>query len=92
MSEMHRKQIRDMRQKVYEHGLDKRFLEDQIQKARVVNSQVKSQLQKATNEYDDLYRQAQHFIQNSRDHDKITQLLGLLDPEERERLQAEQRK
>jgi hypothetical protein len=30
MSEMHRKKIKDYKQKVYEHDLDKRFLEEQL--------------------------------------------------------------
>jgi hypothetical protein len=38
MSEMHRKTIRDFKQKVYEHDLDKKFLEEQLNKARLVNT------------------------------------------------------
>lgn len=105
MSEMHRKTIsksfkcfgytsnvEDYKQKVDENDEDKRFLEDQLKKSRVVSTQVKTQLSQATTEYDELYKQAQHFIQNSKDKDKINQLLGLLDPTERERLQAEYKK
>lgn len=61
-------------------------------RARMVGTQVKQQLTNATNEYNDLYKQAQHFIHTSKDHHKINQLLGLLDPIEREKLQAEQKK
>ena len=61
-------------------------------RARIVSTQVKSQLATATSEYESLYKQAQLFIQTSKDKDKISQLLGLLDPQERERLQAEQRR
>ncbi len=51
-----------------------------------MNTSVKAQLHTATTEYDDLYKQAQQFISTSKDHEKITQLLGLLDPDEREKL------
>lgn len=38
MSEMHRKTIKGFKQKVYEHELDKKFLEEQLTKARLVNT------------------------------------------------------
>lgn len=62
MSEMHRKTIKGFKQKVYEHDLDKKFLEEQLTKARLVNTQVKDRLSSASAEYDELYKQAQQFI------------------------------
>jgi predicted ATP-dependent protease len=61
MSEMHKKTIskvyslivtEDLKQKVNENEQDKRFLEDQMQKARLVSNQVRSSLSQATQEYD----------------------------------------
>lgn len=65
MSEMHKKKIKKMKLKVDEQDSDKNFLEKQISKARNVNKQVKVNLSRATGEYDELYKQAQFFIQNS---------------------------
>jgi len=50
--------IEDLKQKVDENEQDKRFLEDQMQKARLVSTQVRSHLSQATQEYDSLYQQA----------------------------------
>jgi hypothetical protein len=44
--------IEDLKQKVDENEQDKRFLEDQMQKARLVSTQVRSKLSHATQEYD----------------------------------------
>ena len=41
-----------------ENESDKRFLEEQMLRARMVGTQVKQQLTNATNEYNDLYKQA----------------------------------
>ncbi|CDW73733.1 UNKNOWN [Stylonychia lemnae] len=86
MSEMHKKQIKKLKMKVDEQESDKNFLEKQISKARDVNKKVKEDLSQATSEYDELYKQAQWFIQNSPDHHKIEELLSLLNQTDRERL------
>lgn len=75
--------------KVDESESDKNFLEKQIQKARDTNKQVKEELGRATAEYDELYTLAQHFIQKSKDHHKIKELLALLNPNDRDRLLKE---
>eukprot|EP00347_Sterkiella_histriomuscorum_P019926 403339774 len=89
MSEMHKKQIKKFKLKVDEADSDKNFLEKQIQKSRDTNKQVKEDLSRASSEYDELYKQAQYFIQNSQDHAKIQELLALLNQSDRERLLQE---
>ena len=86
MSEMHKKELKNFKLKLDEEESDKRFLEKQITKVRDQNIDIKTKLSKATSEYDELYKQAQDFIQSSTDHNKIQELLSLLNQSDRERL------
>lgn len=54
------------------------FLEKQMEKVRLENKEVKEELRESTNEYDDLYSEAQNFLKTSKDKNKINELLALL--------------
>ena len=79
MSELHRKEIKSKKLEVDEKERDKVFLQEQLIKARNESNRIKGQLYKSSQRYDSLYVQAQEFLKNCDDKDKIKELLQILD-------------
>ena len=79
MSEMHKKAIKERRLINDEEKREKIFLQQQVQRARNESKKIKQKLQVSSEEYDDLYSQAQEFLQNCPDKSKCEELLRILD-------------
>ena len=79
MSEMHKKAIKERKLMNDEEKREKTFLQQQVQKARNESKKIKEKLQLASENYDDVYSQAQEFLQNCPDKSKCEELLRILD-------------
>lgn len=79
MSEMHKKESKRKKIEVDEEEREKVFLQEQIIKQRNESKKMKQQLHQATLEYDVLYSQAQDFLNNCEDKDKVIELLEILE-------------
>ena len=60
---MHQKAIKERKLEVDEEEREKIFLKEQIQKVKLESRKIKLKLQKVSEEYDELYTQAQEFLQ-----------------------------
>lgn len=85
MSEMHQKAIKSKKIQVDEEEREKVFLQEQIIKQRNESKKLKQNLHQATMEYDALYQQAQEFIANCNDKDKVMELLEILEQTEEQK-------
>ena len=85
MSEMHQKAIKEKKLEVDEEEREKIFLKEQIQKVKLESRKIKLKLQKVSEEYDELYTQAQDFLQTCDDKDKVQELLKILEQTDAER-------
>ena len=76
------------RHQIFEVDDNMKFLHEKLLHEKYVRQALKKRIYQQRKEFDDLYSQAQQFIQTSDDSTKIQQLLDLLDEEQRSSLMS----